>query len=265
MTRSIISIMTILLLASCTSRGFITSSGRAENQKAKQLLQGIWLDEETDAPYLYIVGDTIYHTDSNSTPVYFQIIKDSLFTYGNEVARYYIDRQTDYTFYFQTLSGNKVKLYKSENESDSLAFPDNSHHIIPTYTEVTQRDSVVYYNNVRYRAYVYINPSTMKVTKTIYSEDGLSVDNVYYDNIMHICVYEGKNCLFASDIRKEQLKEYISEDLYITSILADMEFVHVDKEGFLYQANLCIPDSPVCNIINLLISFDGKLLISAVE
>lgn len=32
----------------------------------------------------------------------------------------------------------------------------------------------------------------MKVVKTTYSEDGISMDNIYYDNVMHICVYEGK-------------------------------------------------------------------------
>ena len=30
-----------------------------------------------------------------------------------------------------------------------------------------------------------------------------SMDNVYYDNVMHICVYEGKKSLFASDITKQ--------------------------------------------------------------
>ena len=70
--------------------------------------------------------------------------------------------------------------------------------VIPTYTEVTKRDSVVTYNGTRYRAYVYINPSKMRVIKTTYSEDGISMDNVYYDNVMHICVYEGKKaCLPA--------------------------------------------------------------------
>lgn len=38
----------------------------------------------------------------------------------------------------------------------------------------------------------------MRVIKTTYSEDGISMDNVYYDNVMHICVYEGKRaCLPA--------------------------------------------------------------------
>ena len=58
--------------------------------------------------------------------------------------------------------------------------------VIPTYSEVTKRDSVVMYNGKRYRAYVYVNPSKKKVVKTSYSDEGISVDNVYYDNVMHI-------------------------------------------------------------------------------
>src|SRR3712207_8318669 len=43
--------------------------------------------------------------------------------------------------------------------------------VIPTYTEVTKRDSVVNYDGVRYRAYVYVNPSTHKVIKTTYRSE----------------------------------------------------------------------------------------------
>ena len=88
-----------------------------------------------------------------------------------------------------------IRLHKSEDPNDSLSFVGQE-MIIPTYTEVTKRDSIVNYNGSRYRAYVYINPSKMRVIKTIYTEDGISMDNVYYDNVMHICVYEARRaCL----------------------------------------------------------------------
>ena len=48
----------------------------------------------------------------------------------------------------------------------------------------------------------------MRVIKTTYSEDGISMDNVYYDNVMHICVYEGKKSLFASDVTNRCLTKY---------------------------------------------------------
>lgn len=57
----------------------------------------------------------------------------------------------------------------------------------------------------RYHGYVYINPSKMKVIRTSYSEDGIGVDNVYYDNVIHICVYKGKEMLYGEDITKRCL------------------------------------------------------------
>ena len=59
------------------------------------------------------------------------------------------------------------------------------------------------YKGTRYRGYVYINPSKMKVIKTVYSDEGIGVDNVYYDNVIHICVYEGRNLLYGKDITKK--------------------------------------------------------------
>ena len=130
------------------------------------------------------------------------------------------------------------------------------------YTEVTKRDSIVNYNGSRYRAYVYINPSKMRVIKTIYTEDGISMDNVYYDNVMHICVYEGKKSLFASDITKQMFESVVPADFLVQAILSDTKFVKVDRNGFHYQAVLSIPESSIYSIANLTVSFSGKLTIT---
>lgn len=100
-----------------------------------------------------------------------------------------------------------IKLHKSEDANDSIYFV-RQELVIPAYTEVTKRDSVVTYNGTRYRAYVYINPSKMRVIKTTYSEDGISMDNVYYDNVMHICVYEGKRACLPAMLPNRCLTKY---------------------------------------------------------
>ena len=249
------------MLIACNNTKKQNSLEQSENVKAKELMQGIWIDDESDIPLLFIKGDTIYYANSQSTPVYFKIIKDTLYTFGNELARYQIDKQTEYSFSFHSLADNIVKLHKSEDPNDSLAFSGKPVEIIPIYTEVTQKDSVVFYNGIRYRAYVYINPSKIKVIKTTYSEEGISMDNIYYDNIMHICIYEGRKCLFSSDITKQMLENVISTDFLQQSILSEMNFKNVDRKGFHYQATVCIPESSVCNIADLSVSFDGKLTI----
>ena len=71
--------MTILLIA-CNNTKKQNSLEQSENVKAKELMQGIWIDDESDIPLLFIKGDTIYYANSQSTPVYFKIIKDTLYT-----------------------------------------------------------------------------------------------------------------------------------------------------------------------------------------
>ena len=223
------------------------SEEEKEDSNAKEMLQGIWLDDETESPLMRVEGDTIFYADSQSAPIAFKIIRDTLYTYGN-----------DTTYY------NIIKLHKSEDFNDSLSFV-REEVVIPTYTEVTKRDSVVTYNGARYRAYVYINPSKMKVIKTTYSEDGISMDNVYYDNVMHICVYEGKKSLFASDITKQMFDKVVPEDFLVQAILSDTKFLKVDRNGFHYQAILAIPESSVYSIAELEISFDGTLTIASTK
>ena len=91
------------------------------------------------------------------------------------------------------------------------------------------------------------------------SEEGLSVDNVYYDNIIHICVYEGKRSLFAKDITRQMFKHVIPDDFLKWAILSDMDFLGVDAKGYHYQATVCIPDGASCYVVNITIDMDGKL------
>lgn len=257
-----ISLIAILLLA-CNKSGKETqSSQQKEDLKAKELLQGIWVDDDADEPLMYVKGDTIYYADAQSAPITFKIVEDTLYTYGNDTTYYKIDKQAEHLFWFHSIADNAIKLHKSEDENDSLYFARRV-TVIPTYTEVTKRDSIVIYDGIRYRAYVYINPSQMRVTKTTYSEDGLSMDNVYYDNVMHICVYEGKKSLFASDITKQMFNNVVPAEYLSQSILSDMRFTKVDRNGFHYLATLSIPESQIYSIVNLTVGFDGKLNISS--
>lgn len=249
------------LFLSCGNRGEgdKNTSKSDEDKVAKELLQGIWLNEETELPLMRVEGDTLYYVDSQNAPVYFKVVKDTLYTFGGRTSKYPIDRQSEYEFWFHSLSDASIKLFKSENPDDSLSFGARTVEIIPIYTEVTSKDSIISYDNRSFRGYVYINPSQMKVYKTSYTADGLSMDNVYYDNVIHICVYEGKKCHYAKDIYKNEFAELLDDEFLEHAILSDMDFVGVDSTGFHYIANLCIPESSVCNLIELTITKEGSL------
>lgn len=231
----------------------------AEDSKAKELFQGIWLDDDSETILFRVQGDTIYYADALNAPVRYEIIKDSLYMYGSEISRYHIDKQAEHIFWFHSMAGDIIKLHKSEDSGDSLAFVERNVQVIPIYTEVTKRDTVIVYKGNRYHAYVYINPSKMKVYKTSYSDEGISVENIYYDNVMHICVYQGKESLYANDITKKMFTGIVPDDFLNKSILSDMNFLTIDASGYHYQASLCIPETSMCYLVNLLIDFDGKL------
>lgn len=256
MTKYLTIFLLLLSITSCKRGKRVQPVEHPEDMRAKELLQGIWLDDETDTPLMYIKGDTIYYADSQSAPIAFKIIRDTLYTYGSDTTYYKIDKQAEHIFWFHSIADNVVKLHKSDDVNDSLSFVHKK-VVIPTYTEVTKRDSVVTYDGVRYRAYVYINPSTHKVIKTTYSEEGISMENIYYDNIMHICVYEGKKSLFASDITKQMFEKVVPADFLNQSILSDIKFIKVNRNGFHYQAVLSIPESSIYSLAHLIVAFDG--------
>lgn len=162
-----ISIVLVIVLTSCNNVKSGETSSK-EDLTAKEMLQGIWIDDETDMPLMRISGDTIYYVDPQNIPVYCKVLRDTIYVRGNTPIAYKIDRQTEYSFWFHSLSDEIVKLHKSENPEDTLSFSSQKAEAIPTISEVVQKDSVVMYKGTRYRGYVYINPSKMKVIRTTY-------------------------------------------------------------------------------------------------
>lgn len=263
MRRFVCGLCSIILLAACG--GNSKFAVYTEDLTAKELLQGVWIDDETEMPLMRIDGDSIYYADPQNAPVSFKVIHDTIYIYGNETIAYKIDKQTEYSFWFHSLADDIVKMHKSENAEDSLAFTNREVEVIPTTLEVIKKDSIVTYNGTRYRGYVYVNPSKMKVIRTSYSENGYSVDNVYYDNVIHVCVYEGRKMLYGQDITKKAFVDVFPEEYLNQTILSDMNFMGVDSKGYHYQANLRIPESSVSNLVNITISFNNELNIRKAE
>ncbi len=259
LSTSILCIFFIICASSC-HKGKAGDNIASESIKAKSMLAGIWVDDDADEPFFQIKGDTIYYPDAQDAPVYFKIVRDTLYTYGKTVAKYKIDKQTEDVFWFHSFSDEIIKIHKSDDpENDALAFSRQQAEAIPSYTTVTKRDSVVFYKGERYHAYLYINPSKFKVKKTTYNEDGISVDNEYYDNIMHICVYQGKRMIYGCDLNKMIFAKVISSDFLNNAIFSDIHFIGVSKKGFQYQASVCVPDGSECNVVNLYVDLKGHL------
>lgn len=236
-------------------RNDVSENETPEDLEAKAMLQGIWIESETEEVSFLAKGDTIFFPDSTSQPSYFRIVSDS-FCLGEN--RYAITKQTEHLFCFQNQSGEEVRLEKSENKEDSLAFLDNQPEIL-SLNEVLKIDSVVLFGGERYHWYIAVNPTRYKVTKETYNSDGVSVDNVYYDNIIHISLYHGSVCLFSRDIKKQMFADDVPQQFLDQAVLGNIKYDHVDSRGVHFNANLCIPDVASCYLVETLIGFDGQM------
>lgn len=251
-------IMAITLVSCKDTSKEVVAVEEEENKEAKALLQGIWLDNEDNEVTMKVKGDTIFYADSTMTPVAFAIISDSLELKGFNKKRYEIIKQTENIFQFRNQNGDIIKLVRSDNQEDNYAF-ENQKHTVLNQNQLIKRDSVVFAGAHKYHVYIQVNPSTYKVIRTAYNDDGIQVDNVYYDNIINVCIYDGGQRLFSSDIHKQDLKKYVPANYLAQSVLSDITLDKVTEECVSLLASVCMPDSNTEYIVRLNIDSKGHL------
>lgn len=260
----------------CLCICFMTACGgnaRQESGSANQsapadttlrLLQGIWIDEETSLAFCKIEGDSIFYPDTMNVPLRIEATADTLTLIGSETVHYPIDRITKNSLSFHGATGDVVSLRKSEDLNDTIYFTHKVSKPI-TYNEVVKKDTVVYREGERYRCYIYVNPSKHKVYKQSYTNEGVAVENVYYDNVIHICVYKGKVCLYSRDYSRKSFSNIIPEGFLQQAILSDMKYGFTDKDGFHFNATVCIPDGASCYVTDICVSPDGNVRMELVQ
>lgn len=257
----LVTLFTVLMLASCKKdAGTTVVPAVEENKEAKAMLQGIWVNDEDGTVVIKVKGDTVIYADSTDAPVAFAIINDSLVMRGYNEMRYAIVKQTEHVFQFLNANGETVKLVKSENEADKYAFEG---HTTMTFNQnqLIKRDSVVFAGSHKYHYYVQVNPSKYKVVCTSYNDDGVQVDNVYYDNIINLCVYEGSKRVFSSDIHKQDFKKYVPASYLSQAVLSDITIDCTTNQGNLeFLASVCSPNASTSYAVRLTVTPEGKLM-----
>lgn len=251
----------VLLMAGCSGRQHEVQTVE-EDREAKALMQGVWVDAETEDVSFRVVDDTIFYADSTSMPAYFKIMGDSL-TLSSGTS-YAIEKQTEHLFWFRNQNGDLVKLIKSEEADVASAFTHDTPAVM-TYTHQVKTDSVVSFGGERYHWYIAINPTRYKVTRHTFNEDGMEVENVYYDNIMHISVYRGGERIYSSDFRKQQYEKLVPVSFLNEAVLANMAFSKADADGLHFNATLCIPDGASCYLVETLVSYKGQMTMKLLE
>lgn len=259
-TNIIIVVFAILALASCKKAGIQPGAVR-EDRAAKRMLQGVWVNDDEESVAFMAKGDTIFYPDSTSQPVYFQIVHDTLVLHGANVTKYPILKLAPHLFEFRNQAGDVVKLEKSSDRNDLLLFR-HKRPVALNQNTLIKRDSVVNNANEAFHCYVQVNPTTFKVIKATYNDDGVEVDNVYHDNIVNVNVYKGAQRIFSRDFHKQDFRRYVPADFLESSVLSDIILEHAASDGIHFYAVLAMPDSQMSYNVNIVIAYDGRLSMS---
>ena len=261
---SLLTSVTILLLTSCGSgqkTDTTTPKVLEADTAAMHRLAGIWIDAETEAVVFRVDGDSLFYPDSTSLPIRFAIYEDTLVLFTADTVRYPIVHQGDYTLSYESLSGDSITLHLSDNPTDSLFFFDRQREYAPILlNEEVSRDTILFSPaGERYHLYIKVNPTHYRVYQTTYTDEGLAAENVYYDNIIHIGVYQGRDCLYSHDFKKADFAELVQESFLQGAILSNAEFGAVDRAGCHFNITICQPNGSSCYVVSLVVDRHGNL------
>ncbi len=255
-----------IILPLCLAAVFVACGGQkkdmpaapSEDKQAKALLQGVWVNEDEEDVAFMAKGDSIFYPDSVSQPVRFMIVGDTLVMQGATTAKYPVVKQAAHLFVFKNQNGETVRLTKSDNPGDKELFMIDRPKVL-NQNQVVKRDTVIVYGEDRYHSYVQVNPTTYKVVKAVYNDEGVEVGNVYYDNIVHVSLFKGSRQLYSHDFRKQEFACLVPDQYLRQAVLSDIVYDHATPKGFTYCAQLLIPDGSSSYMVMVTLSFEGKM------
>ena len=256
-------LVVVFLAAACRQEKGTVAESKVEDKAAKAMLQGIWIDADSENIVFKVEGDTIYYPDNGAQPARFAIFGDTL-VIGDSGAGYPISKQTDNLFWFTNAAGELVRLVKSSDPTARLAFGSEKPKVL-ALTEVLKKDTVVMYVGERYHCYIAINPTKYKVIRKSFNDDGVEISNIYYDNIIHLSVYHGAEQLYSRDFRKSLFTDFVPARFLSQAVLSDMDYESADVDGLHFNVTLCIPDVASCYLLDVNISLDGKMSLEVKE
>ena len=255
----LVSLACLALVTACQHKA-VEKTAIEEDLEAKKMLQGVWINDGIEDVAFRIQGDTVYYPDSTSVPVYFYVAHDTLVMKGSNEVKYPIQKLAEHLFIFKSTTGDVVKLVKTDDKSYLQQFTDET-PIALNQNTLIKRDTVVLAGDVRLHLYVQINPTTYKVYQSSLNNDGVEVDNVWYDNIINVNVFEGNCKLFSRDFHKKDFSRYVPKEFLEQAILTDMVYGSSSEEGVVFFAVLAKPDSSLSYQVEVSISRTGKLTV----
>lgn len=231
-----------------------------EDEKAKQMLQGIWINENDESPVFRFQGDSIYYPDKQSEPVRYSVYNDSIHLFMSTPVNYSIKVLTKTTLRLIDDDGDEIELISSNDKAVLARFTNSQHKEGEiNQNELIKRDSVLTHGDKRLHAYVQINPTRFKVLHQSVTTEGLNVEKAYYDNIIHVSIYDGAQKIFGRDFKKTDFSQFVPQNYLSTSILSDIVIKTTTDEGTIFEAIITEPESYTSYHVTIIINNEGKL------
>lgn len=240
----------LLLLSACTQSA--KDGAPAEDRAAKRLMQGVWANDIEGTNVFEARGDTLYYNDTLAAPVAFHIVADTLYLHTHPATAYHITRLTAARLTFTTPDGETLQLTKAAGHLTTQPRPKLNQR------QLVKRDTIV----GQYHAYTQINPTTYKVYRTTTNSDGIGTEAVYYDNIVHIAVYQGARRVYGHNIVKSDFRRLVPEAYIRQAVLSDIAVAGMHGVAVRFVATLAIPDSYTTYRINIDIDSNGHRTLS---
>lgn len=255
-----VNLVVILFLLGCSSNGPKLEQ-HLEDQQAKRQIQGTWIDEIDGDVVFSFRGDSVFYNDSLSKPARFYVMNDTLFIENHKPVSYQIRKLTSSTLLFVNADGDEVELTKGSANAGSHA-GEYKGVVSLNQGRTVKKDTVLADGTKNFHAYTQVNPTTYKVYRQTTNDDGLRVESVYYDNIVHIALYEGQKKVFGQNFTKKDFSKLVPVSYLEQAILSDIFVDYAKNNTVRFVAVLTIPDSYTNYRVNIDISSTGTKKLS---
>lgn len=247
-----------LLVSSC--------KGVRENQKAKDMMQGQWVNADTGEDVFTVKGDTIYFPETANAPLHFRIVDDSLQTERDSAscANYAIIRQGDNIFWMKNINGELLKLHRKElgdiEVNDTLS-ADSVALTINSYCGQRNTESSATVGGKVYTFRKEIHRSNDVIIRTELNPDGMEMANLYYDNTIHLSLSRDGKMVFDHDFSRDQFTDNMQQPFASRAVLYDVLCTGVDARGWCLDVVFRIPSSHLSYTVSIMVTGDGELKI----
>lgn len=256
-------VIATVVACGCGNKALSPGDVRHVDKDAEAMLQGLWVDRETEEAAFTVRGDTIFFPDSTTVPATFYVYGDTLYMDSARVT-YHIVRLSRDIFTFTNQNSDIVSLVKSDSPPRGRDFSYKPPEA-PPVTEQVKSDTVVIHDGTRYHIYTAVNPTTFKVVKTSYNSEGMKVESVFFDNIIHISIFTGTRQLFSRDFKKQMFSHLIPDTFLRQAVLTAIDYCKADSDGFHFNTVVCIPGDAGCYMLDAIISTDGEVTMELME